>query len=132
MSTNAASSTSQVVTLPHIPELFDPNFLDVLLPNSASAHLVQQDACAGPTNPMIDALKANANHVYTTNGSPTFASTLSPTLDAFEFLSPACEPRSISGYLDKAWNEDPSLTLRIIWNIRSIHEGKSDKMLFYR
>ncbi|KAF7789173.1 hypothetical protein EIP86_000110 [Pleurotus ostreatoroseus] len=132
MSTNAVSSTSQIVTLPHIPELFDPNFLDVLLPQPASAPLLQQNARVEPKNPMIEALKADANHVYTTNGSPAFASTLSPTLDAFEFLGPASEPRSIAGYLDKAWNEDPSLTLRIIWNIRSIHEGKSDKLLFYR
>jgi hypothetical protein len=34
--------------------------------------------------------------------------------------------------LAKAWEEDPSLTLRIIWNTRSIHNGKGDKELFYR
>ena len=32
----------------------------------------------------------------------------------------------------QAWAEDPDLTLKIIWNLRSIHDGKSEKEGFYR
>ncbi|KAI0262261.1 hypothetical protein BGY98DRAFT_1092197 [Russula aff. rugulosa BPL654] len=39
---------------------------------------------------------------------------------------------TIDGVLAKAWAEDPALTLKIIWNTRSIHDGKGDKELFYR
>ncbi|KAF7798954.1 hypothetical protein EIP86_010183 [Pleurotus ostreatoroseus] len=81
---------------------------------------------------MIEALKANANHVLTTNNSPAYKSTLSPTLDAFQFLRPGCDAHSFSNYLEKAWHEDPILTLRLIWNLRSIHDGKNDKELFYQ
>ncbi len=134
MSIHATTSTSQIVTLPSLPELFNPDFLDILIPHTepTSNPVAQDDATRQPTNPMIEALKTNANHTFTGNGSPAFASTLSPTLDAFQFLKPACEPTSISTYLNKSWSEDPLLTLRIIWNIRSIHDGKSDKMLFYQ
>ncbi|KIJ06903.1 hypothetical protein PAXINDRAFT_51147, partial [Paxillus involutus ATCC 200175] len=34
--------------------------------------------------------------------------------------------------LENAWSEDPVLTVRIIWNARSIHDGKGDKELFDR
>lgn len=134
MSIHATTSTSQIVTLPSLSELFNPDFLDILIPRTepTSNPVAQDDATPQPTNPMIEALKTNANHTFTANGSPAFASTLSPTLDAFQFLKPACEPTSISTYLNKSWSEDPLLTLRIIWNIRSIHDGKSDKMLFYQ
>ena len=134
MSIHATTYTSQIVTLPHIPELFNPDFLDILIPHteSTSSPIAQDDATPQPTNPMIEALKTDANQTFTANGSPAFASTLSSTLDASQFLRPGCEPSSISTYLDKSWSEDPLLTLRIIWNIQSIHDGKSDKMLFYQ
>ncbi|PPQ86401.1 hypothetical protein CVT25_003581, partial [Psilocybe cyanescens] len=33
--------------------------------------------------------------------------------------------------LSNSWNEDPAWILRIIWNLRSIHDGKGEKEAFY-
>lgn len=134
MSTPPAAATSQVITLPHIPELFDPNFLDVLLP-PASGAVPSTDVNADapvPTNTFMNALKSVAHHKYTQNAAPAFSSTLSSTLDAFQSLSARMPIERINSVLDKAWQEDPALTLRIIWNTRSIHNGRSDKELFYK
>jgi hypothetical protein len=60
-----------------------------------------------------------------------FNSTGSATLDAFNFLN-RWTYEEVNERLEKAWNEDPSMALRLIWNIRSIHDGKSEKELFYR
>ncbi|KAH9969826.1 hypothetical protein BC827DRAFT_36870 [Russula dissimulans] len=127
----AAASTSQIVTLPHIPELFDPNFLDVLLPPQSVPKNHSDVAPPVPKNAFIDALKSVARHKFTQNGAPAFSSTLSSTLDAFQCLSTEMSPARIDALLAKAWEEDPALTLRIIWNARSIHDGKGDKELFY-
>ncbi|KAH9975635.1 hypothetical protein BJV74DRAFT_967795 [Russula compacta] len=132
MSTPAAASTSQVVTLPYVPELFDPNFLDVLLPPRPAP---SADAAIGttvPRNAFVDALKSIAHHKFTRNRAPAFSSTLSSTLDAFQSLSAQMSTATIDSVLSKAWDEDPALTLRIIWSTRSIHDGKGDKELFYR
>ncbi|KAF8500781.1 hypothetical protein F5888DRAFT_1793214 [Russula emetica] len=129
---SAAASTSQLVTLPHIPELFNHNFLDVLLPPRP---VLSTDANIGATVPksaFMDALKSVARHRITENGAPAFSSTLSSTLDAFQSLSVHMDTRTIDGVLARSWAEDPALTLKIIWNTRSIHDGKSDKELFYR
>ncbi|KAG2062726.1 hypothetical protein BDR04DRAFT_1235663, partial [Suillus decipiens] len=63
--------------------------------------------------------------------SPAFSSTLSATLDAFNGIRPGVSGSSVDNYLFKAWAEDPALTLRIIWSLRSIHDGKGEKELFY-
>jgi Domain of unknown function (DUF2828) len=134
MSTPAAAATSQIVTLPHIPELFDPNFLDALLPPASTPladAAVHVDAPV-PTNAFMDALKSVAHRKYTQNEAPAFSSTLSSTLDAFQSLSARTTIPRIHSLLTKAWQEDPALTLKIIWNTRSIHDGKGDKELFYK
>jgi len=129
MSTPAAASTSQIVTLPYIPELFDPNFLDVLLPPRS---VPDNDVGAPvPENAFMNALKSVAHHKFTQNGAPAFSSTLSSTLDAFQCLSTDMSPERIDDLLAEAWEEDPAFTLRVIWNTRSIHDGKGDKELFY-
>ncbi len=127
-----AASTSQIVTLPHIPELFDPNFLDILLPPRPALSPHANVSAAVPKSAFMDALKSVAYHRLTENGSPAFSSTLSCTLDAFQSLSVHMETLTIDSVLARAWVEDPALTLKIIWNTRSIHDGKSDKELFYR
>ena len=130
MSIPAAASTSRVVTLPHIRELFDPNFLDVLLPHRPAP--VTNVGTPAPKNAFMDALKSVSHHKLTQNGAPAFSSTLSNTLDAFQGLSADMTAARIDALLTKSWAEDPALTLRIIWNTRSIHDGKGDKELFYR
>ena len=134
-STPAAAATSQIVTLPVIPELHYPDFLDTLLPaGSESAGFVATSALAKPEakNAIMDALKATTHRTYTDNGAPAYSSTGSPTLDAFRTLRPHARSASISQCLQEAWAEDPELTLRIIWNLRSIHDGKGEREVFYQ
>jgi Domain of unknown function (DUF2828) len=135
MSTSVAATTSQIVTLPHIPELFDSNFLDILLPPAPTVDADVVDANANvpvPTNSFMTALKSVAHRKFTQNAAPAFGSTLCSTLDAFQSLSSQMAITRIHSVLTKAWKDDPALTLRIIWNTRSIHDGKGDKELFYK
>jgi hypothetical protein len=83
------------------------------------------------SNVMMDVLRSTAHHKLTQNVAPAFGSTLSATLDAFQGMRHDVSGAAMSDYLVKAWAEDPALTLRIIWSLRSIHDGKSDKELFY-
>ncbi|KAH9166119.1 hypothetical protein EDB89DRAFT_1910956 [Lactarius sanguifluus] len=131
MLASGAASTSQIVTLPHIPELFDPDFLDALLPPRSTPDATDVDALE-PENTFMNALKSVAHRKYTQNSAPAFNSTLSHTLDAFQTLSLHMPREKINAVLSKAWEEDPSFALRIIWNTRSIHDGKGDKELFYK
>jgi hypothetical protein len=139
----ASASTSQVVTLPYLPELFDSNFLDVLLPPKPEAKPDEpvkqpEPAKVDPAPPIsyVDALKKEADaanaRTRTDNGDPAFASTGSATLDAFQALAPQSETSKLPQLLKDAWTEDPDLTLHMIWNARSIHDGKGEKELFYQ
>jgi hypothetical protein len=130
----AMALTSQNVTLPHIPELFNPDFLNVLVPVSAADSRVvvmdANDASHFPTNSLMTRLRSD-DRAYNKHMAMAFSSTGSATLDAFHFLN-CWSYEEIGEHLHKAWNEDPSTTLRLIWNMRSIHDGKSEKELFYR
>ncbi|THG96158.1 hypothetical protein EW026_g5631 [Hermanssonia centrifuga] len=127
---STAASTSQIVTLPVIPELYNPSFLDVLLPVRGATASVQKSQTE-PRHPMMDALKASASLTLTENLSPAYSSTSSAVLDAFQTLKPYASDSNIPAALKKAWAEDPQLTLRLIWNSRSIHDGKGEKEVFY-
>lgn len=127
--------TSQNVTLPQIPELFNPNFLDVLVPVSkAEDNLVVtmkvDDALHFPTNSFIARLKSD-DRAYNTKSALALNSTGSAILDAFNFLD-RWSYDEVNRHLEKAWKEDPALALKLIWNLRSIHDGKNEKELFYR
>ncbi|GJJ14560.1 hypothetical protein Clacol_008825 [Clathrus columnatus] len=119
------------VTLPLLPELH--------LPFDQVLHSVPSRPSASPTShvplvshPFLDSLKDFQNHTETWNGAAAFRSTLSPTLNAFEGLSQATELCNVADLLDRSWRADPDATLRIIWNLRSIHQGKAAKEMFYR
>jgi hypothetical protein len=86
----ASASTSQIVTLPHLPELFDPNFLDVLLPPkpvlAVTPNLIQlelNNAANLPEEVLEKDAKAAKSRTRTDNGDSAFSSTGSATLDAF-------------------------------------------------
>ncbi|KAI0782550.1 hypothetical protein C8Q75DRAFT_737517 [Abortiporus biennis] len=129
---NTAVTTSQDVTLPLIPELFNPEYMNILLPISQTSNVPKLSAKEHDLkNPMMDALEEYANRSLTGNGAPALASTESPVLDLFNILRPWSSVEEIYRCLTKAWHEDPQLTLRIIWNVRSIHDGKGDKTIFY-
>jgi hypothetical protein len=127
-----AIATSQIVTLPPIPELFDPNFLEALIPVTQDAPTPKGEDAEVASNAMMDALRTSAHQKLTTNSASAFSSTLLYTLDAYLGLRTSIPGEKVDRYLENAWAEDPSLTLRIIWSTRSIHHGKGEKELFYR
>jgi len=127
-----ATATSQIVTLPPVPELFDPNFLDLLVPAVQHAPTPKGEAAEVAPNAMMDALRSTSHQKLTANSSPAFNSTLVSTLDAYLGLRTGIPGERVDRYLENAWEEDPDLTLRIVWSTRSIHDGKGEKELFYR
>lgn len=127
ISTPPAISSCQNVTLPVIPELFEPDFLNILIPLVTSSPAAPHQQHGG--NLMMDALRATG---LTENLANTYTSTLSPTLDAFQVLRPRTRTSELWNALDEAWEEDPALTLRLIWNSRSIIDGKGSVDVFYR
>lgn len=122
-------ASAQDFTLPEIPELYRPDFLDVLVP----APSPEDKAASQPvrSNPMMSALQSIPTFTYTQNGAATFNTTDSPTLDAFQFVKDRWGS-ALDILLCNSWKEDPALTLRIIWNLRSIRDGKGDREGFYR
>ena len=71
VSTPAAAASSQRVVLPVIPELTNPNFLDILVP-APKAGPATEDAMIEepvPANPLMTALKDVSNRTFTTNGA---------------------------------------------------------------
>lgn len=127
MTSNSVAQSAQDITLPNIPELYDPNFLDALLPVSKVAAAIET-----VTNPMLDALKVHSHRTHTENSAQALSSTESASLDAFSQLGSWSFSPDLDKSLFAAWDEDPELTLKLIWNLRSIHEGKNDREVFYR
>ena len=114
-------SFSQICTLPPIPELLDPNFLWVLLPSEDRQHSLDQ-----LTSKPSEYLAASVNSDATGFRSSCY--------DAFRGLD-ARLPKSfhrLDTLLQASWLESPETTLKIIWHIRSIRDGKGQKELFYR
>ncbi|CCM05803.1 uncharacterized protein FIBRA_08037 [Fibroporia radiculosa] len=130
--TVSAVATTQKFTLPYIPELFNPNFLDILLPAALQVAPEKSVDAPKPHNAMMNALNSTAHRTLTENNAPTYDSTLDPTLDAFQGLTSWSDYEYMSALLTKSWEVDPLLTLRLIWQLRSIHEGKGEKEAFYR
>ncbi|KAK6513156.1 hypothetical protein TWF506_009321 [Arthrobotrys conoides] len=125
--------TSQTITLPHLPELYKANFLDILLPPPAEDPVgAIKNAAPAPENPMMSALNDIGNQVLTENNAPALRSTKSPLLDAFHRPTAYHSSTQMGKFFKSAWEEDPEVTLRIIYYLRSIHDGKNDRRLFYR
>ncbi|KAK0459750.1 uncharacterized protein EV420DRAFT_1675583 [Desarmillaria tabescens] len=119
-STSSVAATTQQVVLPDIPELYDPAFLDILLPKSALATEASSEPVATPTNPMMQALQETANQTLTENMAPTLQA-----LDGYQ-------RDNLAEVLSKSWAEDAPLTLHLIWQLRSVPDGKGEKEAFYR
>jgi hypothetical protein len=139
-STTAHSSTSpkdsaKDVTVPDLPELHDPMYLDKLLPAKPVVPPPVEKSTAEPPKrgtAFMAAVNKVENRKYTRNMAHAFASTLSPTIDAFNGLSQATNREDFEPLLRKSWGVDPLMTVKIIFNLRSIHEGKSEREGFYR
>ncbi|KAK1834467.1 hypothetical protein QBC39DRAFT_343169 [Podospora conica] len=73
------------------------------------------------------------NTMRTTNNDVAFRSTKDSLLDLFyELHDDGATPTRLQTLLGQAWDEDRESTLKIIFNARSIHLGKSSRLLFYR
>ncbi|KAG9258899.1 uncharacterized protein F5Z01DRAFT_641746 [Emericellopsis atlantica] len=94
-------------------------------------------------HPFMDALFDNAeqdeeqhtpnleNKMFTDNGDITNASTTSPLVDLFAELENVITGPRLNDLLHAAWAHDALATLKIIFNARSIHLGKSSRKTFY-
>lgn len=105
----------------------------------AGKHLLrkQEVADAGaPTSAFMDALRATANEaantIRTENADKAFRSTNSPLVDLFFELEAQVNGKRLGELLEAAWEEDSDATLKIIFNARSIHLGKSSRSLAYK
>jgi hypothetical protein len=92
----------------------------------------------------MDGLRQHAAHSRTTeelqednkrlteNADVTNISAKNPLVDLFYDLSTDVAGDRIEVLLENAWKEDALMTLKIIFNARSIHLGKSDRLVSYK
>jgi Domain of unknown function (DUF2828) len=135
-SASSPRDSKRDVTVPSLPELRDPDFLDRLLPPPTVVPTAKPKVDAQPVqgSTFMAAISQAANRKRTTNHAAGFASTLDPTLDAFDGLSQQTNWNDIKPLtaLRRSYEHDPATTVKIIFNLRSIHEGKSEREGFYR
>ena len=86
----------------------------------------QSDQSAPPTGFDME------NRMRTENNDLAFRSTTEPLLDLFSELEEVVSGPRLHELLNAAWGRDPLATLKIIFNARSIHLGKSSRLTFYR
>ncbi|KAM0350213.1 hypothetical protein ACHAPU_003378 [Fusarium lateritium] len=72
------------------------------------------------------------NMMLTENGDLAYRSSQDALVDLFQELEEVVSGPRLSELLSAAWRENPVATLRIIFNARSIHLGKSSRTTFYR
>ena len=72
------------------------------------------------------------NKMLTDNGDVAYQSTTNPLVDLFYELEEFTTSPRLRDLLEIAWKHDPLTTLKIIFNARSIHLGKSFKQTFYQ
>jgi hypothetical protein len=72
------------------------------------------------------------NKMFTDNQDIAYRSTQEPLVDLFTELEDLVSGPQLRQLLETAWNSNPLATLKIIFNARSIHLGKSSRSSFYR
>lgn len=72
------------------------------------------------------------NYMLTENGDIAFSSSTSALVDLFYELEETISGPRLNQLLQEAWAEDALLALKIMFNARSIHLGKSSRKAFYR
>lgn len=72
------------------------------------------------------------NKMLTENADVTNISAKNPLVDLFYDLGEYTAGDKLKTLLENAWNEDALMTLKIIFNARSIHLGKSNKIAAYK
>ncbi|USP82432.1 hypothetical protein yc1106_09706 [Curvularia clavata] len=102
------------------------------------------DNCRPQKAPFVTGLEKHAAHLRTSeqlaadnealteNADVTNISAKNPLVDLFYDLKETTSAGELETLLENAWNEDPLLTLKIIFNARSIHLGKSSRITMYK
>lgn len=92
----------------------------------ASAFMTALNKTAVPSLDEHDGkmLTENADVAYRTSGDAL--------VDLFFEMESTITGARLAQVLEKSWAQDPTATLKIIWNARSIHLGKGDRNAFYR
>ncbi|EOA81646.1 hypothetical protein ACJQWK_10884 [Exserohilum turcicum] len=75
---------------------------------------------------------AGPNQTLTDNGDVTNISSRNPLVDLFYDLEEQTTSDRLETLLQAAWNEDPLVTLKVVFNARSIHLGKSSRITSYK
>lgn len=114
-------------------------------PLSMESLLTTEDDTEPPRkSPFMDALERNEarnadaaslaadNKMLTENADVAHISTKSALVDAFYELEDVVDGERLQHLLDASWQEDPLATLKILFNARSIHLGKSSRPLAYK
>ncbi|KAK7756951.1 hypothetical protein SLS62_000967 [Diatrype stigma] len=73
-----------------------------------------------------------SNKMFTENMDIAHRSTHSSLVDLFSSLEATISGPHLLELLNAAWKEEPLLTLKVIFNARSIHLGKAERASFYR
>ena len=87
-----------------------------------------QSGSSGEQTPKVDM----QNKMLTDKGDVTFQSTTNAPLDLFVELEDVISAPRLNELLSNAWRDNPLMTLKIIFNARSIHLGKASRLTFYR
>lgn len=117
-------------SLPEFKELFDEKALKELISSVGEQSESVLSSLDVAFHPFIDAFKRQASLTNTTNGALTYKTTLDNCLDLFYAIENV-HPRDSDRIFQAAWDQDPLVTLHIIFYARSIHHGKSDRESFY-
>ena len=72
------------------------------------------------------------NMILGENNRPAFVNTDSACLDLFFSAVPGTDVEEVQKMLESAWNENPQLALRIIFNLGNVRGGKQDRVNYYR
>ncbi|KAF4332082.1 hypothetical protein FBEOM_14125 [Fusarium beomiforme] len=118
------SQESQAIQKPHTTEESKTEEADPAQPNPFMEGLVN----FGKQEPS----KKLENMMLTENGDLAYRSSQDALVDLFQELEEVVSGPRLNDLLSSAWQENPLATLRIIFNARSIHLGKSSRTTFYR
>ncbi|KAI1421167.1 hypothetical protein F5Y12DRAFT_41913 [Xylaria sp. FL1777] len=99
-------------------------------PDQRSHPFIQGLLSYGRSAPVLDG--DLENRMLTENADIAYRSTKSAVVDLFVELEDVVSGPRLLELLNAAWQDDPLATLKIIFNARSIHLGKSSQSTFYR
>ncbi|GAB5364281.1 hypothetical protein AAMO2058_000956300 [Amorphochlora amoebiformis] len=83
-------------------------------------------------NKLVDSLADMSGLTRTENMAVSWRSTKSACLDFFFDTLPDVHEDEVFDMLERAWNEDPQITLKLIFQLGDVRKGKGDRTNYYR